>query len=355
VNKFFKLFFYFLALKSISAYASPVIPRCSEILKSPFKRNKEALQKEIFEFGQNLLKEFFGHTDYGALTKDQRQAFVFKNKAKIIENVVKQGTELEPYKDSSVFIIKGGTSRLGRIAKGLVKMGINVVLDIPALLKMNASGYYSPERHVIILGLEDALFPNQLSYNFFHEAFHASLDYKALFIPRIYDDVGSRTYKDFSLDEVSVYSKQILQMVNENIKAQNKVSLAKNLNSEMVESMKVYKELSLRTLRKKSELLKVVEYLKKVEDDPSILKINEDKKTSFILEGLDPQVVLLKSGFYEYKSSEINDELLALDPSARLKVFKGDEEAYMKSLSNRAWASRLIIEEALYFAELAFR
>ena len=336
VAKIIKILLCFLALDF--AQASLSAGPCREILKQPLERNKAALKKEIFELGENLLKEFFGHGDFGKLNKEQRLEFLSHNKNKIIENIIQQGTVLEPLANSSAYVVSGGTSRLARVAIGLKKMGLKTVLDMETLLKMHASGYYSPQKEMVIVGLEDALFPNQLSYNLLHEAFHASMEYKSLFIPRIYDRVSSKSYKDFSLDEVFVYSKQIMQMVNANIKAQNRLSLAESPHSEIVEAVKVYKELSLRTLRKKNELLKIVEYLKKVEDDPRILEEKGDEKnSSFVFEGLDPEIVLHKSAFHKGKFD------------------KSKEETSLNSIRDRAWVSRLIIEDVLYFAEMAFR
>jgi hypothetical protein len=42
------------------------------------------------------------------------------------------------------------------------------------------------------------------------------------------------------------------------------------------------------------------------------------------------------------------------DPGIRYKVFQGDGESYAESLKRKAHASRVIIEEALYFAESAY-
>jgi hypothetical protein len=336
VIKIIKILLCFLALDF--AHASLSARPCREILKHPSVRDKAALKKEIFEVGESLLKEFFGHGDFGKLNKQQRLDFLSHNKNKILENIIQQGTVLEPLPNSSAFVVSGGTSRLARVAIGLKKMDLKIVLDMETLLKMHASGYYSPQKRMIMLGLEDALFPNQMSYNLLHEAFHASLDYKSLFIPRIYDQVSSQSYKDFSVDEVFVYSKQIMQMVNANIKIQNRLSLAENPNSEIVEAVKVYKELSLRTLRKKNELLKIVEYLKKIEEDPRVLEEkNDDRKSSFVFDGLDSEIVLHKSAFYQSNSD------------------KAKEKASLNSIRDRAWVSRLIIEDVLYFAEMAFR
>ncbi len=350
--KITSIFFYFLALKGAFAFGSANHP-CLEILKNPLDRDKLRLRKEIFEPGDQLIKEIFGHSSFAKLKIAQQREFYSENKNKIIQNVIQQGTILEPVSNSSSFLVKGGLSRLGRVAKGLEKMGISVELDVERLLKKPASGFYSPQRSKIILGLEDVLYPNQLSYNLFHEIIHVSLESKSLFIPMIYDGLNQQNYRYFGLDEIFVYSKQIRLMLNQKVKEQNITSHeTENSNADLVQAVRFYKELSLRTLRKKDDLLKVVEYLRKVEKDPTIL---EEKDSSFLLEGLDPQIVLHKSEFYQYLPEMIDDAVSASDPRAKEKIFKGDREAYLDSVRDRAWMSRLIIEDALFFAESAFR
>ena len=165
VKKIIKILFcFFVFYNHLSA--SPTSVPCKEILKSPLERNKILLKKEIFEAGEGLLKEFFGHSRWRDLKKEQKQSFLSQNKEKIIQNVIQQGTVLEAVADSSSFVVRGGTSRFARMATGLKKLGITTVLDMEALLQMRASGYYSPKKHTILLGLEDALYPNQLSYNY---------------------------------------------------------------------------------------------------------------------------------------------------------------------------------------------
>jgi hypothetical protein len=348
-KRFFSFIFSLLALHSVVVSAASSL--CREILKSPFERNEVPFKKEVFDFGDALLNNFFKHTDFALLKQEQKEAFVLQNKRKIIENLILQGAIIEPVGKTTAYVVRGGESRLGRIAAGLKRIEVIVLVDIETLLKMNASGFYSPKRHMILLGLEDALYPNQISYNLLHEAMHASIDHKALFIPRIYDEVESKTYEDFSLDEVIVYSKQVLQMVNKKVESQNSESVGAGRNKNLLAAVKIFKELSLRTLHKKNELLKVIDFLKKVEENPSILK---GKAFSFSFEGLDPQIILFKSGFMEYMPYQVTEELMQSDPSVRFKVFQGDGDSYAETLKRKAHASRVIIEEALYFAESAY-
>ena len=343
------LFFGFLE-SAFGAFSSP--SPCKEILKHPSLRNLKIFKKEIFQQGDELLKNFFGHNDFFRLKKEEKELFVFENKKKIVENLVSQGTALEPVGQTTAFVVRGGERRLGRVASGLKKIGVSIILDVEVLLKINAAGFYSPKRHFIILGLEDALYPNQLSFNLWHESMHASFDSKALFIPRIYDEAEGKSYEDFSLDEVIVYSRQINQMINEGVSVQNIESLGTGRNKNFVSAIQIYKELSMRAYRKKSELLKVVAYLKEVEKNPSILNIRFSR---YLLEGLDPQIYLLRSGFTEYTSSQLTNELLEADPSIRFKVFQGDQEAYDRKIKQRAKVSREIIQEALGLAESVYK
>jgi hypothetical protein len=348
---FYKFIFFFGFIKlalggsfSSKNYTSP----CSEILKHSFFRNQKDFKKEIFHRGDKLLKEFFGHSDFFLLKKEEKELFVFKNRKKIVQNLVYQGTAIEPIGDSTAFVIRGGESRLGRVASGLNKIGVSLILDWDVLLKINAAGFYSPKRHFIILGLEDALYPNQLSFNLWHEAMHASLDSKALFIPRIYDEAEDKSYEDFSVDEVVVYSKQINHMVNARLGNQNVEFYGTGRNKNFLSAIQIFKELSIRTLNKKNELLKVVDHLNEVERDPSVLNI---RMSRFLIEGLDPQIYLFRCGFTQYLSSQLTQELLKADPSIRLRVFQGDPEAYYRNIKQRAKVSREIILKALELAE----
>ena len=321
---------------------------CSEILKHPLDRHRQKVVEEIFKQGDELLMDYFDHNDFYSLQKEEKELFVFKNKKKIIEQLIHQGTILRLVGDKKFFVVRGGETRLGRVAAALNKKGISLILDLELLLKINAAGFYTPKRHFIILGLEDALYPNQLSLNLFHEAMHASLDTKALFIPRIYDENESKSYEDFSIDELLTYSKQIRQMINSAVQSQNSESASKRRNDKILEAIRIYKELCRRTLAKKNELLKVVDYLKQVEVDPFMLKFRFNR---FILEGLDPQIYLFRSGFTEYFSDQVTKELLDDDPSIQFKIFQGSSESYKIYITQRARVSQEIILNALKLAE----
>lgn len=313
-------------------------------------RDDHLLNKEVFGLGDELLKKHFGHHEFALLDKTQKEIFVSKHKKRIAENLYLQGTIIEPISKTTAFVVRGGISRLGRIASSLKKLGVIVIVDSEVILKINAAAFYSPKRRMIILGLEDALYPNQISFNLLHEVMHASNDSKALFIPRIYDDVVGGAYEDFSLDEIIVYSKQIMHMINKGVVTQNSEAVGRGRVDKLSSAFQILKELSKRTLSKKDELIKVLDYLKEVEKNPSILNARHYR---FIVEGLDAQIFLMRSGFFEYLPSQVTDELIQSDPSLQYKIFQGDIFSYYQKVRERARFSRNLIEMALFFAENA--
>jgi hypothetical protein len=348
--KSLRALFLFLTSLVFGFSAEPLHSPCSELLKHPTTRQTHLFKKEVFGLGDELLKKHFGHKEFALLDKTQKEIFVFENKKRIIDNLYLQGTVIEPLSKTTAFVVRGGISRLGRIATGLRKLGVTVIVDSEVILKINAAAFYSPKRRMIILGLEDALYPNQISLNLLHEVMHVSNDSKALFIPRIYDDVVGGSYEDFSLDEVIVYTKQIKHMVNKSVVHQNSEAVGKGRVDKLSSAIQILKELSKRTLSKKNELLKVIEYLKEVEKKPSLLN---PRYYRFVVEGLDPQIFLMRSGFFEYLPSEVTDELIQADPSIQYKIFRGDAFSYWHYVRERARFSRKLIEEALLFAENA--
>jgi hypothetical protein len=333
-------------LSSSPVYSSP----CNEILKHPTVRDDHLFKKEVFGLGDELLEKHFGHNEFALLDKTQKEIFVFEHKKRITENLSLQGTVIEPIGKTTAFVVRGGISRLGRIATGLRKLGVTVIVDSEVILKINAAAFYSPKRRMIILGLEDALYPNQISFNLLHEVMHASNDSKALLIPRIYDDFVGGSYEDFSLDEIIVYSKQIMHMINKGVVTQNSEAVGKGRVDKLSSAFQILKELSQRTLSKKDELIKVLDYLREVEKNPSILNARHHR---FIVEGLDPQIFLMRSGFFEYLPSQVTEELIQSDPSIQYKIFQGDIFSYWLALREKARFSRKLIEKALFFAENA--
>jgi hypothetical protein len=184
---------------------------------------------------------------------------------------------------------------------------------------------------VITLGLEDALFPNQISYSLLHEATHAFIDQKVLFVPRIYDEHKTNTkfnnedYIDFTIDEVITYSKQMLQMVNPEIITQSSRRTNIDRANGLFSASHFLKNLSTRIIEKKKPLLKIIKFLKNAEKNPSLIKVELDN-FGLSTQDLDPGISLAKSGFL--------DEL-------------------PENLTPKIRATRVVIEEALRMAELA--
>lgn len=303
--------------------ASAAHQSCLEILKQNPERDPKALKAEILETGEKLLRSYFPHSDFHNLSKAEKINFSLTAKHEIIETMISQGTVVFPVPYSTAFAILGGKSRIGRVAHNLRRQGINLLIDFETLYSHDVDGFYSPSRRVITLGLEDALFPNQISYSLMHEATHALLDQKVLFIPRIYDSLDTETYLDFSIDEVITYSKQMLQMVNPNIVVQNSRRTNAARATGLFSAGYTLRDLSIRILAKKRGLLHIVEFLKKVEEKPSLLKMHENE---FVIIGLDPEIALSKSGF-------LSD--------------------LPQNLKQKIKATRVVIEEVIRIAEMA--
>jgi hypothetical protein len=312
-----------LVLSVLSGHASTLNQSCREILKQSSDRDQKALKAEILETGEKLLRSYFPHSDFHNLSKSEKINFSLTAKHEIIETMISQGTVVLPVPQSTAFAILGGKSRIGRVAHNLGRQGIFLLIDFETLYSHDIDGFYSPSRRVITLGLEDALFPNQISYSLMHEATHALLDQKVLFIPRIYDSLDTETYLDFSIDEVITYSKQMLQMVNHNIVAQNSRRTNAARATILFSAGCTMRDLSIRILAKKHGLLHIVEFLKKAEENPSLIKMNENE---FVIIGLDPEIALSKSGFL------------------------GD---LPQNLKQKVKATRVVIEEVIRIAEMA--
>ena len=313
-----------LALSVLRVHASSFSDQpCREILKQNPERDQKKLKAEILEPGEKLLRSYFPHSDFHNLSKYEKINFSLTAKHEIIENMISQGTVVFPVPYSTAFAILGGKSRIGRVAHNLRRQGINLLIDFETLYSHDVDGFYSPSRRVITLGLEDALFPNQISYSLMHEATHALLDQKVLFIPRIYDSLDTETYLDFSIDEVITYSKQMLQMVNPNIVVQNSRRTNAARATGLFSAGYTLRDLSIRILAKKRGLLHIVEFLKKVEEKPSLLKMHENE---FVIIGLDPEIALSKSGF-------LSD--------------------LPQNLKQKIKATRVVIEEVIRIAEMA--
>ncbi len=317
------------SFKFLSASAANL--PCQEILKQSFDRNKEAFKNEIFGPGEKLLQSYFSHSNFYKIPKSDQIDFALHAKFEIIQNMIKQGTDIHPIPHSTAFVVLGGKSRIGRIAHNLRRQGLNLLIDFETLYFYGIDGFYSPRMKVITLGLEDALFPNQISYSLLHEATHAFIDQNVLFIPKIHNQQNthhsteSEDYIEFTIDEVITYSKQMLQMVNPQINTQSSRRTNSARASGLFSASHFLKDLSLKIVARKEGLLRIVQFLKDAENNPSLIKMDSD---NFGLnpEDLHPEITLSKSGFIDDKSSQ------NLNPKIRM--------------------TRAIIEEALRMAEL---
>jgi hypothetical protein len=267
---------------------------CRYILRHPSSRHETTLKRKIFFQGDGLLRDFFLKRDknyprFSFLSIEQKKEFVFHNKEKILLNLIDNETHLDPIgKSQTYFSVNGGNSRLGRFANSLKKVGVNVFLDFELV---DSSAIYMHDYKTVVLGLEEALYPNQLSLNVLHVAQHVSHYERTLLIPVIFDKVSTKSFKGFSLDELLVYEKEISQMMRyEKIKFQNvhlRSQSSKNLR--LRPALGIFRELSMRVLLKKYELLKVVNCLKEIEKDPDLLK-NEEFLSQ--LEDLGPEIII---------------------------------------------------------------
>ncbi len=304
---------------------------CKEILKQSFDRNKEAFKNEIFAPGEKLLQSYFSHSNFYKIPKSDQIDFALHAKSEIIQNLIDQGTLLLPVPQTTAFVILGGQSRIGRIAQALRRRGLNLLIDFETLYFYGIDGFYSPKSKVITLGLEEALFPNQISYSLLHETTHAFIDQKVLFVPKIHAEqnplqpTDSQEYSEFTIDEVITYSKQMLQMVNPEIITQTSRRTNAARASGLFSASQFMRDLSQRIVAKKESLIRIIEFLKKAEEDPSL--INTQLETFGLnTQDLDPNISLAKSGFLNEEPHKIKSKIRA---------------------------TRVVIEEALRMAELA--
>ena len=279
-------------LSSETSFAS--LDNCKYVLSHPLDRNLKTLRKKIFASGNKLLKDYFlnlkdTRSKFYLLSEEQKKEFVSSQSERILENLIKNEVELESIAHSKTyFAVNGGKGRLGRVAAGLKKMGINVFLDFETI---DSLGIYLHDYKTIVLGLEEALYPNEISFNFLNLAQHAWNYEQTLTIPMIYDRVHTKTIKAFAIDEIIVFEKEIFRMTNlKSALSQNAVLSFESQRNPRIESAQdIFRELSMRVLLKKFELLKIVNYLKQIEKDTSLLQ-KEDFHNH--LEELGPEVIV---------------------------------------------------------------
>jgi hypothetical protein len=267
---------------------------CKYVLSSPLDRNQKTLKRKIFSPGNELLRDYFrdlkpARSKFYHLSEEQLKEFVSSQSEVILENLSLNGVELESIANSKTyFAINGGKGRLGRVAGSLKKMGINVFLDFEMV---SSAGIYMYDYKTIVLGLEEALYPNEISFHFLNLVQHAWNYEQTLTVPLIFDRVPTKTIKAFAIDEVLVFEKEIFRTMNlKNALSQNvMLSFDAHKNLKIDTSLEVFRELSMRVLLKKFELLKIVNYLKQIEKDPSLL---QNEEFHCLLEELAPEVIV---------------------------------------------------------------
>ena len=321
---FFSLFLLDFALATtLELQKNNTISICKEILKAPSERKFHFLKDNIFIQGDLLLNDFFGHDQFTQLTRSEIGHFIEKKELQIIENLSNQETLIEHTSSPSSFVVKGGMSRLGRTAFALKKSNISVVIDLKRMQKIDSLGEYVPAERIIYLGLEDALYPNQLSLNLQHEAMHSSFNKKTLFIPFITSRVGefrSSLYEGFALDELIIQLQNLRVIKNKNLTNQIKSRIKET------DIIFIIQELAPRILLKKKELLKVAQTMLQLQKNPEILissKILESKEKAYMFENLDPDIALIKGD--DLHSNQNIDSIVQKAKASRNLILKALE------------------------------
>ena len=261
----------------------PLQNNCKEILKPPHERDQHILMQEIFAPGDALVNELFEKSGFSfedrhLMSKQQRKDFLKQNASKIHEHLINQGTELIPFSQENqsecktCFFVKGGHSRLGRVAKALwEKRRYSLIIDFNIF---DQYAYFSLGDRDIVLSLEDAFYPNQISFSLLHELRHLHEAYENLIIPKIMSAGPlDKPYANFSLDEVLIIYKDLwlMQFGAKSFTSQYRtLHKYKDGGKEFLEFKDILKDLSERTLLQKVELLKILDCLREIEKEPSL-------------------------------------------------------------------------------------
>ena len=287
----------FLPLIFASQTEIPLQNNCKEILKPPLERDQNILMQEIFAPGDALVKELFEKSGFSfedrhLMSEQQRKDFLKQNASKIYEHLINQGTEFFPFSQDNqsecktCYHVKGGQSRLGRVAKALrEKRGYYLIIDFNSFKQ---SAYFDTGDREIGLSLEDAFYPNHINFSLLHELRHLHGEFDNLIIPKIIS-AGPRNkpYPSFSLDEVRIIYKDLwlMQYGAKNFTSQY-LTLHKyeDGGKEFLEFKDILKDLSERTLLQKVELLKILDCLREIEKEPSLFS-QETYLDSFALLG----------------------------------------------------------------------
>jgi len=334
-------FFYVVSL-SEAAHLSP----CRVILQDPRIRDKEILDELIFLDGdQFVFQNMKNKGDHG-------QVFS-QNKEEILALLEKQDTRVTPAGDQdnqkNIYIIQGGQSRLGRIAQKIWTLyGIRMMIDFKYL--KYAAGAYNQSEKSIVIGLEDILYPNQLSETLWHEAIHAKNDFESLVHLVINDGMGEDTpYPSFYLDELIAYEKDFSYNKNSKLaaqyaKLQNKITYPRSINFS-----ETLKDLSQRVLSKKTELLDLISHLKALEKNP---KLQYQKITSFSFQlNKYREIKVVPSSFLKDPKGSVPRRFLDLFPDLKNRTFMGTHKEYRKDFIRRTHYSINLISKALEIAE----
>ena len=315
---------------------------CRVILEDPLLRNKESLEELIFADGdQFVFQNMKDKIEHG-------QVFA-QNKEKILSILENQGTRIKESFKGNVFYIQGGESRLGRIAQKVWSLyGVSVLIDFERL--KDAGGSYNSLNKSIIVGLEDVLYPNQLSKILWHEVLHAKNDFESLVHLVIEDEIGGdKPYPYFYLDEIITYEKSLVHLGNSKLLGQRVEGDRKNMHHRFFSYSEILKDLSQRTLAKKDEILLLLSRLRSLEKNPKIAFQKTYETLDF--KNLSPQVKVYESGFLKDSLASVPSRYVDLYPYLKDYFFQGTPEEYRKDFMRRTRYSINLILKVLAIAE----
>ena len=319
---------------------------CRIILVDPLLRNKESLEDLIFSDGDDFV--FQNMKD-----KIEHDQVFAENKEKLLSLLEKQGTQVAPLGSEgfqeNVYIIEGGESRLGRIAQKVWSLyGVRVLIDFKRL--QDAAGLYNSLDRSIVIGLEEILYPNQLSKTLWHEVLHAKNDFKSL-VHLVIDDGAStdNPYPSFYLEEILTYEKNLKHLRNINLFSQRVEGDRKNIHLRRYSFEEIIKDLSRRTLAKKEEILAVLKHLKALEKNPKLAFQKTYETLDF--KWVSPQIKVFGSGFLMDSLGSVPRRYLELYPFLKEHYFKGSPEEFRKDFIRRTHYSINLISKALEIAE----
>ena len=319
---------------------------CRIILQDPLSRDKESLEELIFADGDHFVfQNMKDKIEHG-------QVFA-QNKEKILSLLDKQGTRVASVGDQgfqeNIFVIQGGESRLGRIAQKVWSLyEIRMLIDFE-LLK-DAAGAYRSFDKTIMVGLEDILYPNQLSKTLWHEAIHAKNDFESLVHLVIEDGTGEdNPYPSFYLDELIAYEKNIIHIQNSKLFAQRVLGERKKMHLRLYDIQEILKDLSRRTLAKKEQIHLLLSRLRSLEKNPKIPYQKLYKTLDF--KEIAPQVKVYESRFLKDSLGSVPRRYVDHHPYLKGYFFKGTPHEYRKDFIRRTHYSINLILKALEIAE----